>query len=605
MIQLLSGNEALALGAYHANVMVACAYPGTPSTEILESIARFGDVYAEWSTNEKVAMEVALGAAYSGVRALVSMKQVGLNVAADPFFAASTTGISGGLVVVSCDDPSIHSSQNEQDNRHYAKFAKVPMLEPSDSQEAYELIGHAFDMSEQFDTPVLIRTTTRLSHSKSVVRTNRNRPVPVNQPSFGYNVQKYVMLPVNARLRRPLLEERLVNLASYAETFPFNRILWGKRQLGVVTSAVAYQYAREVFPRASFLKLGMTYPLPQNLLHQFAASVDKLVVIEELDAFLQDNIQAMGIKISGKEFIPRVGELNPDIIEEASTAAGLLTETSLQHERKIAPELPRRPPLLCPGCPHTGIFFILSTMGQRSKLRKVKGKTSKESNLVITGDIGCYTLAAYPPLMAIDTCACMGASIGQALGMEKAGIGKKVVAVIGDSTFMHSGITGVVNAVYNAGRITIVILDNGTTAMTGHQDHPGTGVSAKGKMTKKVELETLIRGIGVGDVKVVDAFNMKALRHSLKSSLDSHELSVIIVRGACPVRVVTRSGLSVINTEKCSQCGTCLLLGCPAIQQDNEQVCIDASLCVGDACSICQQICPQRAIMPQSEIMAK
>ena len=412
------------------------------------------------------------------------------------------------------------------------------------------------------------------------------------------------MLPVNARLRRPLLEERLVKLASYAETFPFNRILWGKRQLGVVTSAVAYQYAREVFPRASFLKLGMTYPLPQNLLHQFAASVDKLIVIEELDAFLQDNIQAMGIKISGKEFIPRVGELNPDVIEEASTAAGLLTETSLQRKRNIVPELPRRPPLLCPGCPHTGMFFVLSTVGQRSKLRKVKGKTSKESNLVITGDIGCYTLAAYPPLMAIDTCACMGASIGQALGMEKAGIGKKVVAVIGDSTFMHSGITGVVNAVYNAGRITIVILDNGTTAMTGHQDHPGTGVSAKGEMTKKVELETLIRGIGVGDVKVVDAFNMRALRHSLKSSLDSHELSVIIVRGACPVRVATGSGLRVINTEKCSQCGTCLLLGCPAIQEDNERVYIDASLCVGDACSICQQICSQQAIMPQSEIMA-
>lgn len=605
MIQLLSGNEALALGAYHANVMVASAYPGTPSTEILESIARFGDVYSEWSTNEKVAMEVALGAAYSGVRALVSMKQVGLNVAADPFFGASTTGIAGGLVVVSCDDPGIHSSQNEQDNRHYAKFAKVPMLEPSDSQEAYELMGHAFNMSEQFDTPVLIRTTTRLSHSKSVVRTNRTRPIYVNQPAFRYDMQKYVMLPANAKLRNPLIEERLVNLASYAETFPFNRILWGKRQLGIVTSAVAYQYVREVFPQASFLKLGMTYPLPQKLLYQFAASVDKLIVIEELDAFLQDNIQAMGIKISGKEFIPRVSELNTDIIEEASTAAGLLTKTSPQRKREIAPELPQRPPLLCPGCPHTGIFFVLSTIGQRAKLRKVKGKKSQESNLVITGDIGCYTLAAYPPLMAVDTCACMGAGIGQALGMEKAGIGKKVVAVIGDSTFMHSGITGVVNAVYNAGRITIIILDNGTTAMTGHQDHPGTGVSAKGKMTKRVELEKLLRGIGVGDVKVVDAFDMKALRHNLESSLDSDELSVIIVRGACSVSLPVLSGIRVINTEKCSQCGTCLLLGCPAIQKDNKRVYIDAGLCVGDACSICQQICPKQAITTQSETMVK
>ncbi len=605
MIKLLSGNEAFALGAYHAGVRVACAYPGTPSTEILESIARFGDVYAEWSTNEKVAMEVALGAAYSGVRAMVSLKQVGLNVAADPFFAASTTGIAGGLVVVSCDDPGIHSSQNEQDNRHYSRFAKVPMLEPSDSQEAYELMVCAFDISEQFDTPVMIHSTTRLSHSKSVVKTERSRPVPINQPGFQYNTQKFVMLPVNARLRHPLLEERIVKLTTYAEAFPFNQILPGERQLGVVTSAIAYQYTREVFLQASFLKLGMTYPLPQNLIRQFAASVDKLIVIEELDPFLQENIQAMGIKISGKEFIPRAGELNPDIIEEASFAAGLLTRTSPRQKINVAPELPRRPPLLCPGCPHTGVFFVLSTMGQRSKLREAKSKTPGEPNLIITGDIGCYTLAAYPPLMAMDTCACMGASIGQALGMEKAAVGKKVVAVIGDSTFMHSGITGMVNAVYNAGKITIVILDNGTTAMTGHQEHPGTGVSVKGETTQKVELETLIRGIGVSDVKVVDAFNIKALRDSLKSSLASPELSVIIVRGACAVRVPKRSESRAIDIEKCNLCGTCLLLGCSAIQKENERVSIDASLCAGDACSICQQLCPRRAIAPQSKIIAK
>ncbi|MFC1924874.1 indolepyruvate ferredoxin oxidoreductase subunit alpha [Chloroflexota bacterium] len=605
MKQLLSGNEAIALGAYHANVMAAFAYPGTPSTEILESIARFGDVYAEWSTNEKVAMEAALGAAYVGVRALVSMKHVGLNVAADPFFGASTTGIAGGLVVVSCDDPGIHSSQNEQDNRHYARFAKVPMLEPSDSQEAYELMGYAFNMSEQFDTPVLIRSTTRISHSKSVVMTNRNRPASVNQPGFRYDMQKYVMLPGNARLRYPFIEERLVNLASYAETFLFNRIIWGKRQLGIVTSAVAYQYAREVFPQASFLKLGMTYPLPRNLIHQFAASVGKLMVIEELDAFLQDNIQAMGIEVSGKEFIPRAGELNPDIIEEAGISAGLLTGTSLKRERKIVPELTRRPPLLCPGCPHTGIFYALSTIGRRAKLPKAKGKKSRESNLVITGDIGCYTLGAYPPLNAVDTCACMGAGIGQALGMEKAGISKKVVAIIGDSTFMHSGITGVVNAFYNDGKITIIIVDNGTTAMTGHQGHPGTGISAKGEMIKKVELETLIRGIGVSDVRVVDAFDMKALRNNLERSLDNNELSVIIVRGACSVKMPVLSGTRVINTEKCNQCGTCLLIGCPAIQENNGCVFIDVSLCVGDACSICEQICPNLAIEPEHEIIAE
>ncbi len=593
------------MGAYHAGVKVATAYPGTPSSEILESLARYDDVYAEWSTNEKVAMEVALGAAYAGARSLVSMKQVGLNVASDPFMAASTTGINAGMVVVSADDPGIHSSQSEQDNRHYAKFAKVPMLEPSDSQEAYELMAYAFDISERFDTPVLVRTTTRISHSKSVVKVNQSRVVPVNQPGFQYDVQKYVMLPVYARLRHPLIEERLVKLTAYTETFPFNRVLWGERHLGVVTSGAVYQYAREVFPRASFLKLGMTYPLPQNLLRHFAAQVDRLIVIEELDPFLQENIQAMGIKVTGKEFIPGVGELNPDIIEEASRSAGLLTRTLPRQREDITPELPKRPPLLCPGCPHTGIFFVLSSIGQRSKLLKSKGKAPRESRLIITGDIGCYTLATYPPLLAMDTCACMGASIGQALGMEKAGIRRKVVAIIGDSTFMHSGITGVVNAVYNKGQITLIVLDNGTTAMTGNQDHPGTGVSAQGRETKKVELESLARGIGVSDVKVVDAFNMKTLRASVRSSLNSPELSVIIVRGACQVHVSTRSEPRAVDAEKCNLCGTCLLLGCPAIQSDGEQVHIDTALCVGDACTICQQICPRQAIGPQSRIMAE
>jgi indolepyruvate ferredoxin oxidoreductase alpha subunit len=412
------------------------------------------------------------------------------------------------------------------------------------------------------------------------------------------------MLPGNARLRHPLIEERLINLASYAETFPLNRIIWGKRQLGIVTSAVAYQYAREVFPQASFLKLGMTYPLPRNLIHQFAAGVDKLIVIEELDPFLQENIQAMGIKVGGKEFIPRVGELNPDIIEEAGIEAGLLTGTSLQ-KKNIVPELTRRPPLLCAGCPHTGMYYALSTVGRRAKPPKAKSKKPRESNLIITGDIGCYTLAAYPPLLAVDTCACMGAGIGQALGMEKAGIGKKVVAIIGDSTFMHSGITGVVDAVYNAAKITIIILDNGTTAMTGHQGHPGTGISAMGKMTKKVELENLLRGIGVADVRAVDAFDIKALRQNLERSLDNDELSVIIVRGACSVKLPARSGIRAIDKEKCNQCGTCLLLGCPAIQKDDELVYIDAGLCAGDACTICQQICTRQAIAPQSEIMVK
>ncbi len=604
MRKLLSGNEAFALGAYHAGVRVATAYPGTPSTEILEAVARFDNVYAEWSTNEKVAMEVALGASYSGVRAMASMKQVGLNVASDPFMAAATTGVDGGLVVICADDPGAHSSQGEQDNRHYARLAKIPMLEPADSQEAYDFMAHAFDLSEQFDTPAMVRTTTRISHSKTVVDVKQSQAPPARQPEFKYNAAKYVMLPAHARIRHPLMEERLVKLAEYAETCPLNQVTWNGRELGVITSGVAYQYAREVFPGASFLKLGMTHPLPRNLLRSFASRVKRLIVVEELDPFLQENLQAMGIEATGKEFIPRVGELNPDILYEAGQKMGILPGSP---RRKIesSVELPRRPPLLCPGCPHTGIFFVLSSLGQRAKLAKTQDRTLADSPLIITGDIGCYTLGAYPPLLAMDTCACMGASIGEALGMEKANVGKKVVAVIGDSTFLHSGITGLVDAVYNNSQITLVILDNGTTAMTGHQEHPGTGISAQGKEAGKVELEQLIRGIGVKDVSVVDAFDMKELRSSVRSALEKPELSVIIVRGDCAVRVPKRGEPRAIDIDSCNLCGVCLLLGCSAIQRTDEQLHIEPSLCVGDTCAVCQQICPRQAIGPQSMIPIK
>ncbi len=604
MRKLLSGNEAFALGAYHAGVRVATAYPGTPSTEILEAVARFDNVYAEWSTNEKVAMEVALGASYSGVRAMASMKQVGLNVASDPFMAAATTGVDGGLVVICADDPGAHSSQGEQDNRHYARLAKIPMLEPADSQEAYDFMAHAFDLSEQFDTPAMVRTTTRISHSKTVVDVKQSQAPPARQPEFKYNAAKYVMLPAHARIRHPLMEERLVKLAEYAETCPLNQVTWNGRELGVITSGVAYQYAREVFPGASFLKLGMTHPLPHNLLRSFASRVKRLIVVEELDPFLQENLQAMGIEATGKEFIPRVGELNPDILYEAGQKMGILPGSP---RRKIesSVELPRRPPLLCPGCPHTGIFFVLSSLGQRAKLAKTQDRTLADSPLIITGDIGCYTLGAYPPLLAMDTCACMGASIGEALGMEKANVGKKVVAVIGDSTFLHSGITGLVDAVYNNSQITLVILDNGTTAMTGHQEHPGTGISAQGKEAGKVELEQLIRGIGVKDVSVVDAFDMKELRSSVRSALEKPELSVIIVRGDCAVRVPKRGEPRAIDIDSCNLCGVCLLLGCSAIQRTDEQLHIEPSLCVGDTCAVCQQICPRQAIGPQSMIPIK
>ena len=600
-IQLLSGNEALALGAYHAGVRVATAYPGTPSTEILEFIARFSDIYAEWSTNEKVAMEVALGASSAGVRALVSMKQVGLNVASDPFMAAAIIGVNAGLVVISADDPGAHSSQGEQDNRHYARFAKVPVLEPGDSQEAYDFMAHGFDLSENFDTPVMMRTTTRISHAKSVVKIGRSRTAPPALPRFQHDARKYVMLPAHARLRRPLVEERIVRLAEYAETSPLNQVFWGERNLGIVSSGVAYQHAREVFPKASFLKLGMAYPLPKNLLSHFASQVEKLIVIEEIDPFLQESLQAMGISVTGKEFIPRTGELNPDIIAEASREAGLLARTSTRRVEAV-PDLPRRPPLLCPGCPHRGIFFVLSSLGQRARSTKSKGNSPKDFKLIITGDIGCYTLGTYPPFNAMDTTACMGASIGEASGMEKAGVSEKVVAIIGDSTFLHSGITGLINAVYNRGQITVIILDNGTTAMTGHQEHPGTGISAQGKETRVVKLEDLIRGIGITDLKIVDAFNMKALRAGVKSSLDTPDLSVIIVRGACAVRVNKKLESRGIDMERCDLCGVCLLLGCPAIQKEGERIHIDPTLCAGDTCTICQQLCPRQAISPQSKI---
>ena len=601
MKKLLSGNEALALGAYHAGIKVAAAYPGTPSTEILENLAGCDGVYAEWSTNEKVAMEVALGACYTGVRAMASMKHVGLNVAGDPFMAAASTGVDGGLVVVSADDPGMHSSQNEQDNRHYARLAKIPLLEPGDSQEAYDIMSHAFDISEEFDTPVMVRTTTRVAHSKSVVEATGSRKEFKKQPDFCYNPTKYIMLPAHGRMRHPLMEERLGKLAAYADSFPLNQIVIGDRRLGIVSSGVAYQYARQVFPEASFLKLTLSYPLPPELLKRFAATVDRLLVIEELDPFLEENIRILGLEVTGKKIFPITGELSPDVIQQAAVKAGLLAAPA-RKKTQAAPQLPGRPPLLCPGCPHSGIYFVLSSLGQRSSL---PGKPKRPPKLIITGDIGCYTLGANPPLSALDTCACMGAGIGQALGMEKAGLAENIVAVIGDSTFMHSGITGLVNAVYNQGKITIIVLDNRTTAMTGHQEHPGTGITACGEQTTAVDLAELARSIGVEDVKVIDAFDIKALRAGVKDSLYRPQLSLISVRGNCAVRLPKRSHHRVVDQDKCNKCNLCLLIGCPAISKDGEVVSIDATLCAGDACGICQQVCPQNAITPSGDEVNK
>ncbi len=603
--KLLSGNESIALAAYHAGVQVASSYHGTPSTEILENLAAFKDIYAEWSTNEKVAMEVGLGASYAGVRSIVSMKHVGLNVAADPFLAAATTGINGGLVVVSADDPGIHSSQGEQDNRHFAKLARVPVLEPSDSQEAYNFIFIAFEISEKYDTPVLFRITTRVAHSKSVVEMDINPTRHVKSKGFVHDIGKYVMLPSNARIRVPYMHNRITDLSKLAETTPVNRVIYGDKSLGIITSGVSYQYARETFINASFFKLGMVYPLPANLLKEFASKVQRLFVVEELDPFIEENVKILGLNVKGKEYLSRTGELNKSILNIAAFKAGIGTKITEIEDVQVVKDLPGRPPLLCPGCPHAGVFFVLSTLGQRAKILDSAGKSQGESKLIITGDIGCYTLAAYPPLRAMDTTACMGASIGQAIGLEKAGVTSKVIAVIGDSTFLHSGITGVVDAVYNKSRITIIILDNGTTAMTGHQDHPGSGVTAQGEITKAVHIENLIKGIGVENVKVVDAFDIKSIRSAVKSSLDGNELSVVVVKGKCAVINKDRKNKRYVDNDRCNKCNVCLMIGCPAIQKKDGDIFIDHLSCMGDACTVCEQICPKRAIAPLSGVKDK
>lgn len=607
MKKLLSGNEAIALGAYRAGVKVATAYPGTPSTEILESLASHEDVYVEWSTNEKVALEVAIGAAFAGARALASMKHVGLNVAADPLFSVSYAGVEAGLVVVSADDPGVHSSQNEQDNRHYARAAKVPMLEPTDSQEAYELMDWAFRISEQFDTPVLVRTTTRISHSKGVVQFEEGKRELYPLPYFIRNPGKRVLVPAHARVRHVQVEKRTQDLALFSESFPYNELVLGDRSIGIVASGVAFQYAREVFPGASYLKLGMSFPLPKELIRQFASQVGKVVVVEELDPFLEEALCALGIEVMGKKLFPAIGEFNTDIVAAGAQKAGLLSHSaeisSLPHL-----QLPDRPPILCPGCPHTGILYVLRNLGFYHSLES-PGPVGdrvldqlKRSGLIISGDIGCYTLAVSPPLLAMDTQTCMGASIGGAMGFERAGIRNKVVAVIGDSTFYHSGITGLVDVVYNQAATTTIILDNGSTAMTGHQGHPGTGISARGKPAKTVDLVQLVRGIGVEDVQVVGAFDLNLIEATVRQCIEHNEPSVIIVRGPCPIQTRISGEPLVVDQEKCDGCNACLRLGCPAIARRDDKAWIDPSLCLGTACDICRQVCHQEAIILQREV---
>ena len=575
MRKVLSGNEAIARGAYEAGAAVAAGYPGTPSTEILENLARYGEVYCEWAPNEKVALEVAAGACWTGVRAMATMKHVGLNVAADPLMTLSYTGVRGGLVVVVADDPGMYSSQNEQDSRNYAKFAKVPLLEPSDSQEAKDFVGIALEISERFDTPVLLRSTTRLSHSRGVVALGERKAQ--STPSFEKDPQKLVMLPLYARGRRRAMEERIAPLREFSEAFPHNRIIWRDRRVGVIASGVCYQYAEEVFPDASILKLGMTYPFPDGLIRKFAEEVEEVLVVEELDPFLEEHIRSLGIKAKGREYFPGVGELGPDRVLDGR----LRWEGRPVPERPQEPDLPPRPPVMCPGCPHRGVFYVLSGM-----------------DVVITGDIGCYTLAVFPPLNAMDTLICMGAGISASMGMAKAGLEKPVVGVIGDSTFFHSGMTGLLDIAYNGGNVTIVVLDNRTTAMTGHQDHPGTGITLMGKETREARIEEVARAFGIPRVRVVDPYNLGETRQILKEEVAAPEASVVVSRRPCVLLHREYGPPYLVDPDLCTGCRRCLRLGCPALEKVGKgrevKVRINPLLCTG--CGLCAQVCRFDAI---------
>jgi indolepyruvate ferredoxin oxidoreductase alpha subunit len=599
---LLSGNEGIARGAYEIGVRFASGYPGTPSTEIMEEFSKYPEVYAEWAPNEKVALEVGIGAALAGAKALVVMKHVGVNVAADPLFTVSYTGINGALVIVTADDPSVHSSQNEQDNRNYAKFAKIPMLEPSDSQEAKDFIKIAFEISEKFDTPVFLRTTTRVSHSKSIVTIGEDPILYEDKMGIRIDTSKYVMVPANARIRRLAVEERLNRLKEFSETFSENRVEINNREIGIITSGMPYNYAKDVYPHYSYLKLGMVYPLPINLIKEFASKVKKLYVVEELDPFIEEQIRAAGVDLVGKEIFPYRNEFDPGVIEGAMTV-----EVHAKHTNPVECIIPPRPPNLCAGCPHRGLFYVLGKM----------------KDIFVTGDIGCYTLSYMKPLEGLHACICMGASIGMAHGMSKAlgdkGRGK-IVGVIGDSTFMHSGITSLLNMAYNKSTAVIVICDNRTTAMTGMQEHPGTGYTLTGEKTNELDLEKLASSLGINSIRIVDPYDIKTTKRIMKEELEKQEPSLVISRRSCVLfkrgRIEERDPLK-IHVDRCIGCKICVGLGCPAIswrKTDNTDngvdkneskkqggvAYIDSNLCNG--CTVCQQLCKAGAIIEKEVI---
>ena len=572
--KLMLGNEAVARGLYENGVLVSTAYPGTPSTEISEYAAKYDEIYAEWSPNEKVALEVAIGASVGGARAFCAMKHVGLNVAADPLFTVAYTGVNGGLVIGVADDPSMHSSQNEQDSRNYAKASKVPMIEPSDSSECKEFIKAAYEMSENFDTPVIYRLSTRVSHSQSIVELSERQEVEVKP--YTADIAKYVMMPGNAIKKHPEVEDRINRLREYAETTPLNRIEYGDKKIGIITSGMCYNYVKEAFgDSVSVLKLGMVYPLPVNMIKEFAKNVDTLYVVEELDPFIEEHCNNIGVKVIGKELFPMCYEFSTRQIKE------LISGHACPEFDTVDEEVPMRPPVLCPGCPHRGIFYVLKKMGVN-----------------VCGDIGCYTLGAVAPLQSIHSVVCMGASIGMSFGMSLARgeeFAKNTVAVLGDSTFIHSGITGLVEIVYNKGINTVLVLDNSITGMTGHQDNPTTGKTLKGEKTKQVDLELLGKAVGIDRVSIIDPFDLKQCEKVLKEELASDEPSLVIVQRPCALlKSVKFPGPIKINNEKCKKCKMCMKLGCPAIVDRGDYLEIDKTLCVG--CGLCKNVCSFGAI---------
>lgn len=584
---IMTGNEAVARGAWEAGCHVAAAYPGTPSTEILENLGTYPEVNSEWSINEKVSMEVAAGASMAGARAICAMKHVGLNVAADPFFTLSYIGVNGGLVIVTADDPGLWSSQNEQDNRWYALHGKIPMLEPSDSQECLDFTKAAFDISEQFDTPVLLRLTTRICHSKSAVEIRERTERPVK--NYEKNMAKNAMLPAAAKAKHYMVEKRLEELRAFSEKSPYNFMeLNDDAEIGVVASGAAYQYAREALGEgASYLKIGFSWPLPSGLLKEFASKVKTLWVAEENDPFLETEICALGLSCRGKDVLPVVDELSPAIIAKA------ILGKDAPSGPEAAMTVPNRPPLLCPGCPHRGLFYPLS----------------KKKNVTVTGDIGCYGLGCLPPLNVGDSTICMGAGFSAAIGFQKAaeaaGRDGKVVGVLGDSTFFHSGITGLIDAVVNKFKGIFIIMDNRITAMTGQQDNPGTGRTISGEDTVALDIPRLCEACGVkaGNIFTVDPYDLKEVEGALEKAWSAEEIAVIATTRPCALLkdvIAERAGLKcIVDPEKCILCGSCLKLGCPAITREGETMVIDPVACNG--CTLCVQVCPVKAISEEGK----